>query len=284
MEPFRQPYRGGSAEPNNHDHGHGHEYSQDHHEQSKSLLNTQPSLFMPPPTTTTTTVGSQAYRDQVNRRSLLSPPSSTKSPPRSSTPTKDHPLVYRTRLIVRILSFILSAALVVVLSHAVSVYYSSKDADAFDISLQLTLPVWPRDMKMNPTLLLLGAASVATLLSGIICIASFSKVVSFSSSMTVETPCWPHLLISSCRFVVLPLPLPPSPSPSPSSPPPFGLPWPSITKSTTLTRPSSGICCLSPVAVATTPLSTVPLETWVPFASRCGMLGGVLWPLESSRY
>lgn len=84
----------------------------------------------------------------------------------------------------RILSFILSAALVVVLSHAVSVYYSSKDADTFDVSLQLTLPVWPREMKMRPTLLLLGAAGVATLLSGIICIASFSKVVSLSSPLT----------------------------------------------------------------------------------------------------
>ena len=173
MEPLRQSYRG-SLEPNNHNHhDHNSEYSHNQQEHSSFLFNTQSPL--PPP------LGSQAYRDRANRQSSLSPPSKSNNSHSPPTANKDHPLIYRTRLIVRILSFILSAALVVVLSHAVSVYYSSKDDDTFDASLQLTLPVWPREMKMRPTLLLLGAASAATLLSGIICVASFSKVVSSSS-------------------------------------------------------------------------------------------------------
>ncbi|KAH8674564.1 hypothetical protein BGZ60DRAFT_429559 [Tricladium varicosporioides] len=85
--------------------------------------------------------------------------------------------VSRTRLVIRILSFILSGALVAVLSHALSVYYGSKNKVVMDVRLDSELRVWPRDMKMRPTLVLLAAASLATFLSGILCLASFTKAV-----------------------------------------------------------------------------------------------------------
>ncbi|KAH6670501.1 hypothetical protein B0J14DRAFT_596384 [Halenospora varia] len=85
--------------------------------------------------------------------------------------------VSRTRLAIRILSFILSGALLAVLGHALSVYYGSKDKVFMDLRLDSELRVWPRDMKMQPTLVLLAAAAVATFLSGILCLASFTKVV-----------------------------------------------------------------------------------------------------------
>ncbi|KAK5048296.1 hypothetical protein LTR84_005966 [Exophiala bonariae] len=83
----------------------------------------------------------------------------------------------RIRLIVRILSFLLTGAIVIVLAHALSIYFSSRDKTMYDARLQIDIRVWPNNMKTRPTLLLLGAASAATLLSGTLCVGSFSKVV-----------------------------------------------------------------------------------------------------------
>ncbi|KIX02083.1 uncharacterized protein Z518_08022 [Rhinocladiella mackenziei CBS 650.93] len=85
--------------------------------------------------------------------------------------------ISRTRLVLRILSFLTSAAIVAVLAHAVSVYYSSKNMYMRDEKYDVELRVWPADLKMKPTLLLLGAASVATLMSAVLCAASISKTV-----------------------------------------------------------------------------------------------------------
>lgn len=80
--------------------------------------------------------------------------------------------VYRTRLVLRVLSLLLSFALVVVLGHAIAVYDSTKHDEVNGE------PIWPTGLKMKPTILLLSAAAVATALSLTICIASFSEVVS----------------------------------------------------------------------------------------------------------
>ena len=87
-------------------------------------------------------------------------------------------LVSRTRFVLRILSLILLLALVTVLGHAVAYYYSTKGKKMFDEALRSDVLMWPEGLKMRPTLLLLGATSVAACLSLIICIASFSRAVS----------------------------------------------------------------------------------------------------------
>lgn len=93
-------------------------------------------------------------------------------------------LVSRIRLTLRILSLVLSFALVVVLGHAIAVYNSTRNDQVNGE------PLWPSGMKMRPTILLLSAAAVATALSLTICIASFSAVVSSSLKTASEPDLW----------------------------------------------------------------------------------------------
>lgn len=88
--------------------------------------------------------------------------------------------VSRLRLALRIVSLIISFAIVVTLGHAIAVYNSSKD------EIQNNQPVWPTGLKMTPTILLLAAACVATALSLAVSLASFSAVVSCASSWLCE--------------------------------------------------------------------------------------------------
>ncbi|KAF2249993.1 hypothetical protein BU26DRAFT_294038 [Trematosphaeria pertusa] len=83
----------------------------------------------------------------------------------------------RLRLCIRILSFALTATIVVVLAHAVSVYYSTRSKTTNENALHVELRMWPTDLVMKPTLLLLGAAATATLLSGVLCLASLVPAV-----------------------------------------------------------------------------------------------------------
>ncbi|KIV93587.1 hypothetical protein PV10_04790 [Exophiala mesophila] len=126
----------------------------------------------------------RGFESDIKQTESLLPGAATFPRPSGRVPFRRKPiserherLVYRTRLTLRILTFVLSLALVIVLGHAVSVYYSSKDNTMFDNSLRMDVRIWPLHMKMKPTLFLLGSASVATLLSGIICVGSFSKAI-----------------------------------------------------------------------------------------------------------
>jgi hypothetical protein len=89
--------------------------------------------------------------------------------------------VTRIRLTLRILSLLITLGIVIVLGHAVSIYYSTKDKVMMDESLHAELRVWPNNFKTKPTLLLLGVASAATFLSGLLCLASISKAVCSSN-------------------------------------------------------------------------------------------------------
>ena len=154
-------------------------------------------------TTTRTMEPFRNAESDIKQTESLLPGAATFPRPSGRAPFRRKPiserherLVYRTRLTLRILTFVLSLALVVVLGHAVSVYYSSKDDTMFDNSLRMDVRIWPLHMKMKPTLFLLGSASVATLLSGIICVGSFSKAVSLLN---------PHQTCS--RFLTISFPL-----------------------------------------------------------------------------
>lgn len=121
--------------------------------------------------------GKQPVRDRGGPSAFFRRTMSIHHSAKSHLPSpKNSLLVSRTRLTLRILSLILSFALVVVLGHAIGVYNSTKHDQVNDE------PLWPSGLKMTPTILLLSAAAVATALSAIICIASFSAIVSYSGT------------------------------------------------------------------------------------------------------
>jgi hypothetical protein len=89
--------------------------------------------------------------------------------------------VPRTYLVLRILSALLSLVIVGMLAHAVSVYYSREEpvpADRVDEVI-----TWPPKERFEtaPTLLLLGAAATAALLSLAVVRLNFMKSVSILS-------------------------------------------------------------------------------------------------------
>ncbi|KAF2266932.1 hypothetical protein CC78DRAFT_566643 [Lojkania enalia] len=86
-------------------------------------------------------------------------------------------LISRIRLVLRFISLLVSASIVGVLGHAVGVYQSTKDEFVTVKAGNISMKVWLRNMKMKPTYVLLIVASIATLLSITIIIASFSKAV-----------------------------------------------------------------------------------------------------------
>ncbi|KAK5056584.1 hypothetical protein LTR84_012116 [Exophiala bonariae] len=116
--------------------------------------------------------GKQPVRDRGGPSAFFKRTMSIHHSAKSHLPSpKGSLLVSRTRLTLRILSLILSFALVVTLGHAIGVYNSTKNDQVNDE------PLWPSGLKMTPTILLLSAAAVGTALSATICIASFSAIV-----------------------------------------------------------------------------------------------------------
>ena len=86
--------------------------------------------------------------------------------------------VYMTRLILRVLSLLTCAAIIYVLVKSILDYRNTKDVTNPYRDGSGTFPVWPDNLTLYPSYILLGAAVFAGILSLILVVASFSKAVS----------------------------------------------------------------------------------------------------------
>lgn len=85
--------------------------------------------------------------------------------------------IYRTRLVLRILSFATCIAIEVLLANSIRLYMNTKHVRNPFRDGSGTYPVWPENLKLFPSYALLGAALVAGLFSLLLIIASFHKSV-----------------------------------------------------------------------------------------------------------
>ncbi|KAJ3543980.1 hypothetical protein NM208_g3291 [Fusarium decemcellulare] len=92
-------------------------------------------------------------------------------------------IIYRTRLVIRILSLLFSVSIVAVLGYAVVFYNRSKNEWIKDENTGFQSKVWASHLRVSPTLILLGAAATAALLNLILCVANFSKKVRHLTSV-----------------------------------------------------------------------------------------------------
>lgn len=96
-------------------------------------------------------------------------------------------IISRIRLSLRILSFCLSASIVGALSHVVALYLKTKNKFVTNGMANITIHVWLSNLKTRPTFVLLGVASAATLISGILIVASFSRAVRAPASAAPQS-------------------------------------------------------------------------------------------------
>ncbi|KAF2128744.1 hypothetical protein P153DRAFT_367100 [Dothidotthia symphoricarpi CBS 119687] len=82
-----------------------------------------------------------------------------------------------TRLVLRVLSLSTCAAISVVLIDAIYTYNKTKHVRNPYRGGSGTFPVWPKDLKLYPTYILLGAAAFAGVFSLLLVVASFTKKV-----------------------------------------------------------------------------------------------------------
>lgn len=94
--------------------------------------------------------------------------------------------IYIARLCLRILSLLLSIAVIAVLAHVMATYARTKGLQVTNAATGLNYPVWPVETNLTPSNLLLGAACVCAAASAALVIASASKNVSFPSSSLVQ--------------------------------------------------------------------------------------------------
>jgi uncharacterized BrkB/YihY/UPF0761 family membrane protein len=92
---------------------------------------------------------------------------------------RQHRGFYRTRLVLRILSFATCVAILAVLIQAIKSYNQTKHVTNPFRDGSGTFPVWPRALKLYPSYILLGAAFVAGLFSLLLVVASFHKDVGY---------------------------------------------------------------------------------------------------------
>ena len=85
--------------------------------------------------------------------------------------------VYRTRLVLRILSLATCIAIDVVLIDSIRSYLKAKHVTNPFRDGSGRFPVWPESLKLYPTYLLVGAATVAGVFSLLLIVASFHKIV-----------------------------------------------------------------------------------------------------------
>lgn len=88
-----------------------------------------------------------------------------------------HRGVYRTRLTLRVLSLAICIAINVVLIDSIRSYKKTKHFTNPFRNGSGRFPVWPEGLKLYPTYLLIGAATVAGVISLLLVIASFHKTV-----------------------------------------------------------------------------------------------------------
>lgn len=88
--------------------------------------------------------------------------------------------IYISRMFFRCVSLVLSFVLIGLLAHVLSVHAGSKDRTAINKGTGLEFRLWPKDLNLKPTHILLTAGSLCAFLSIGILIASFNaKVRSF---------------------------------------------------------------------------------------------------------
>jgi uncharacterized BrkB/YihY/UPF0761 family membrane protein len=85
--------------------------------------------------------------------------------------------VYRTRLILRILSLVTCLAIISLLANAIRLYIKTKNVRNPFRDGSGTFPVWSEGLRLYPTYVLLGTALVAGLSSVLLVFASFFKNV-----------------------------------------------------------------------------------------------------------
>lgn len=85
--------------------------------------------------------------------------------------------VYRTRLVLRILSLATCISIIAVLIDSIRSYHRTKHVTNPYRNGSGAFPVWPDTLKMYPSYMLLGAALAAGLFSLILIIGSFHKSV-----------------------------------------------------------------------------------------------------------
>jgi uncharacterized BrkB/YihY/UPF0761 family membrane protein len=85
--------------------------------------------------------------------------------------------VYRTRLIIRILSLATCFAIIGLLGNAIRLYLKTKNVRTPFRDGSGTFPVWSEGLRLYPTYMLLGAALVAGLFSMLLIGASLFKNV-----------------------------------------------------------------------------------------------------------
>ncbi len=86
--------------------------------------------------------------------------------------------VYMTRLIIRILVFLTSGAIIFVLVRSLQEYESTKNVTQPFRNSSGSQPVWPSNLTLYPTWIYLGAALFAAILSLLLILGSFFKAVS----------------------------------------------------------------------------------------------------------
>lgn len=91
-------------------------------------------------------------------------------------------VVRRTRLIVRILSLLFTASIMIILGYTVTKYLKTQHISATDDHSGFEIRVWPSNLKSQPTLVLLGVSTAATFLNLVLCVANFSSIVSAFSN------------------------------------------------------------------------------------------------------
>jgi hypothetical protein len=85
--------------------------------------------------------------------------------------------VYRTRLILRILSLATCVTIVGLIANSIRLYIQTKHVRHAFQDGSGTFPVWPEGLKLYPSYLLSGAALAAGLFSLLLIVASFHKNV-----------------------------------------------------------------------------------------------------------
>ncbi|KAL7940644.1 hypothetical protein V8C42DRAFT_349342 [Trichoderma barbatum] len=86
-------------------------------------------------------------------------------------------IVGRIRLIIRVLSLLFTASIMIILAYTVAKYLKTQGISVTDDRSGFKMRVWPSDLKSRPTLVLLGVSATATFLNLVLCVASFSSIV-----------------------------------------------------------------------------------------------------------
>ncbi|KAH8723552.1 hypothetical protein GQ44DRAFT_656429 [Phaeosphaeriaceae sp. PMI808] len=99
-----------------------------------------------------------------------------KTQERTSTPnTRQYRFFYQTHVILHMLSFVVCVVITSVLADSFRSYNRTKNARNPFHDGSGSFPVWPENLRLRPTLLLLGAALIAGMLSFLLVVASFNK-------------------------------------------------------------------------------------------------------------